>query len=895
MSTSTLVAEHASMQCAPLRVGAVDDPLEREAEAVADRVMRIPTPSVGLLQRCPDGCPEEEKPVIQRQPMDDEDDVEEELVQRRPVRSADLAATPGARSSTRLPNRISVVTPRIQNRIDSLRYGEPLSRSERAFFEPRFGFDFGAVRIHQGHEAAELAKSINARAFTFGRDIVLGESQYHAALPERRRLLAHELAHTVQQNFGAPATGMPRAPDPDSVAIQRKSVIANDTRAASNELQKILQAGTLETVEACHKALLAAKRRREQIQLTDTISFDAGNDDYLLEVSSRDTDAFIPAFGALRGSLQEKPADGNSGDEAIQDGEDASPGEDSAVIDPAWTDFAEKFELKFSSILHVFELDPDKTADAGAKSETRVAVARLQYLFTLEQRQLLMQFFNTNLIPERVFNGDYVGRTTAQQRMLMAGHILAKGKYQPGSFEQTVHAKSCYHWVQIVRHYAGVTPSGLANEGTGGQFDPFGGVVLGHGKAKEEFKAEKDPTLQVPAGTSQATKHGEKAFRHRIAPWETVLTIQPGDWLYIYNANESISGGHSVVFSGWLAGEGGKPPKRYRSAAIFHQGKPEQGGEAAKVLLGEDFFLVEIDGKDGGKRGARPVTRILRSSFDAAPITTEDELSPKNRVGLKNAEFVKKKQLDLDKFAAWLRTQNATYIGILESTEGRLTVKQSELLHRANRSDSAYELACLYQRLSSLVRNSELVAEKRDTTFGDEFRKEYDEAVMAQMVEMAPIFGQIGLQTLEKYTASAEAGAKEKLLRYLDGSVEIAALRDEVKAIRRLNMSIREKVERIVPKVQEIAALKAKAKANSETIKPLKEDVRALRRQKLRADLKIAALQRKRDKLRKDIPLPYGIASGKLPGQVLQGIDGNFEKIPAKWEDLMVDKDPEVK
>ena len=82
----------------------------------------------------------------------------------------------------------------------SLGGGVPLPKSERTFFEPRFGRDFSGVRVHRDARAAGLAASVHARAFTHGEDIVFGGG--HA--PSDRGLLAHELAHVVQQGGGSP-------------------------------------------------------------------------------------------------------------------------------------------------------------------------------------------------------------------------------------------------------------------------------------------------------------------------------------------------------------------------------------------------------------------------------------------------------------------------------------------------------------------------------------------------------------------------------------------------------------------------------------------------------------------------------------------------------------------
>jgi outer membrane protein OmpA-like peptidoglycan-associated protein len=77
--------------------------------------------------------------------------------------------------------------------------GQPLSSSVRANFEPRFGHDFSQVRIHTDAQAEVSAKSMAARAYTVGRDIVFGAEQYRPHTVEGGRLLAHELAHVLQQ------------------------------------------------------------------------------------------------------------------------------------------------------------------------------------------------------------------------------------------------------------------------------------------------------------------------------------------------------------------------------------------------------------------------------------------------------------------------------------------------------------------------------------------------------------------------------------------------------------------------------------------------------------------------------------------------------------------------
>ena len=81
--------------------------------------------------------------------------------------------------------------------------GQPLAPSDRAYFEPRLGADIGKVRIHTGAEAAASARAIRARAYTAGRDIAFGIGEYSPQTSAGRRLLAHELAHVVQNSGNA--------------------------------------------------------------------------------------------------------------------------------------------------------------------------------------------------------------------------------------------------------------------------------------------------------------------------------------------------------------------------------------------------------------------------------------------------------------------------------------------------------------------------------------------------------------------------------------------------------------------------------------------------------------------------------------------------------------------
>jgi hypothetical protein len=155
-----------------LTIGAVDDPLEREADEIADAVVGSGGGSLDVssappqVQRMCQGC-EEEEPTVRGKGA----------TVSGPVAAAPAAAITGSRGQ-----------------------GRALSSSERGYFEPRFGHRFDRVRIHDGAQATQLSESMGARAFSFGEDIFLGRGQYQPSSADGQRLLAHELAHTLQQS-----------------------------------------------------------------------------------------------------------------------------------------------------------------------------------------------------------------------------------------------------------------------------------------------------------------------------------------------------------------------------------------------------------------------------------------------------------------------------------------------------------------------------------------------------------------------------------------------------------------------------------------------------------------------------------------------------------------------
>jgi RNase P protein component len=204
---------------AKLKVGQPGDRYEQEADRVADAVMRMPESQV---QRQVEDEEEEEQlqtkplgaqitPLVQRQ-AEGEEEEEEERIQAK----GDTGRTPE-------------VTPDLKARLNAIRGGgRPLPQSDRAFFEPRFGRDFSQVRIHTDARAAEAARALNARAFTLGRDVAFGAGQYSPGTTAGWRLLAHELAHVVQQSKNI----CPRIQRKSSGKITWKSPVLNRRNAA---------------------------------------------------------------------------------------------------------------------------------------------------------------------------------------------------------------------------------------------------------------------------------------------------------------------------------------------------------------------------------------------------------------------------------------------------------------------------------------------------------------------------------------------------------------------------------------------------------------------------------------------------------------------------------------
>lgn len=186
-SASATTPEWTPGASARLRVSEPSDAYEHEADRVAEQVMRMPDATASSAHPRPTSL----APTLQRKCSACEDE-QRGTIQRKGEANV---TTPAGMPAT----------------LDSLRSsgGQPLPADVRSFFEPRFGADFSRVRVHASPRAEQAARDLQARAFTIGRDVVFGPGEYRPHTPAGRHLLAHELAHVIQQ--GATQSSAPGA------------------------------------------------------------------------------------------------------------------------------------------------------------------------------------------------------------------------------------------------------------------------------------------------------------------------------------------------------------------------------------------------------------------------------------------------------------------------------------------------------------------------------------------------------------------------------------------------------------------------------------------------------------------------------------------------------------
>ncbi len=197
-SGSALIAEHNKRYCTPegrlqahkdrvgslsahnrmapiqakLEVNEPGDAFEQEADQIAEKV-------VGNLHGAGDATPSDSPntPPIQR---------------KEAVNTRSVTAGPGMQVPNSFAQQISTTKGQ----------GSPISSDTRAEMEAGFGADFSRVRLHTDDDAVQLSRNINAQAFTQGQNIYFNDGKLDTGSTEGKKLLAHELTHTLQQGDG---------------------------------------------------------------------------------------------------------------------------------------------------------------------------------------------------------------------------------------------------------------------------------------------------------------------------------------------------------------------------------------------------------------------------------------------------------------------------------------------------------------------------------------------------------------------------------------------------------------------------------------------------------------------------------------------------------------------
>lgn len=229
-----------------LRVGASDDPLEREADEVADEVMRTITRAQTATLGVPATASQR---AVRRSASAGEATDARHAPVARIQRSDRVDGSIGAAGGTASPD--------VENRITTARgRGKPLPSQVGTKMQRAFGADLSEVRLHDNAESRDLNRAVGAKAFTTQSDIFLGASAPSITSPAGTRLLAHELTHVVQQrpriarsvtadraHGRTPAIRRLVAPSDNALALDRASRALAAHKKDRAALMKIVRKG----------------------------------------------------------------------------------------------------------------------------------------------------------------------------------------------------------------------------------------------------------------------------------------------------------------------------------------------------------------------------------------------------------------------------------------------------------------------------------------------------------------------------------------------------------------------------------------------------------------------------------------------------------------------------
>ncbi len=113
--------------------------------------------------------------------------------------------------------------------------GQPLEAETRAYLEPRFGQDFSHIRVHRDAAAAHSARAVDAQAFAQGNHLVFGSGHYDPKTDSGKKLLAHEIAHSLQQQKGSHGSEHAAERDAEHAAKKAARIDGGDAPIKINE------------------------------------------------------------------------------------------------------------------------------------------------------------------------------------------------------------------------------------------------------------------------------------------------------------------------------------------------------------------------------------------------------------------------------------------------------------------------------------------------------------------------------------------------------------------------------------------------------------------------------------------------------------------------------------
>jgi hypothetical protein len=203
-----------------LKIGETGDKYEQEADAVAGTVMQMGEGESLRMQT------EEDDEKIQMHSLEEEDKLQmqsEKEEEEEPIQSKSADSSQTKTASENLHSQIE----------KTKGTGTQIDEQTRTFMGNRFGTDFSSINVHTGQAAEEMNKQLHAQAFTVGNDIYFNSGKYNPNSQEGRKLLAHELTHTIQQGAGI------------QPMIQKDGEEGTDTSGGSSHPMADLVAGIL--------------------------------------------------------------------------------------------------------------------------------------------------------------------------------------------------------------------------------------------------------------------------------------------------------------------------------------------------------------------------------------------------------------------------------------------------------------------------------------------------------------------------------------------------------------------------------------------------------------------------------------------------------------------------